>query len=241
MIGIAVVVQAPESIVSFGATSLWGWGSPLPALIVGTGGLFAKAVVFGAIVIAVGQHYATNKVNIRICYTMTWRRIVSLLVVALVALVLLAIPAVLVSLGNAAAGIAFLVVWATLLLGVYGTGTVQATMLEGYMPLPAVQRSIGLVRGYWRRVLGRLVLLTLVVIGLSFVASLPFAVAGFVLEAEAASGTQRVIALFGSFLVESVAAPVIFITATLVYIDLRVKKEGYTIGELAREVTASVA
>ena len=104
----------------------------------------------------------------------------------------------------------------------------QAVMLEGRRgPREALGRSHGLVKGSWWRVFGIGIVFVIVTGFLSFIAIIPSLVGGIF---------NAVVADILFTIGGAVVTPIGAIGATLVYIDLRVRKEGYTLETMAREV-----
>lgn len=106
---------------------------------------------------------------------------------------------------------------------------VQAVVIEGRGPVVALSRSWRLVRdAWWRTFLVGLVFL-LIIAGIAVVLSLP----GLALYYSKHS-------VLGDLLVSLAAvfvAPIAYIGSTLVYFDLRARKEGLTISRLASDIT----
>ncbi len=104
---------------------------------------------------------------------------------------------------------------------------VQAVVIENKAPVDALGRSWQLVRGLWWRTffLGIAFVLVVVVIGL--VLSLP----GLAVSLANPTLGDFLATLAGVFV-----APIGSIGATLVYFDLRARKEGLTLSRLAKEI-----
>ena len=97
-------------------------------------------------------------------------------------------------------------------------------MIERQEPISALGRSKWLVDGSWWRVFGILIIFFLIAFGISIV---PSAIAGFI---------SAFYPLIGSLLIaviQTLVLPIGFIFSTLLYFDLRVGKEGYTLDRLA--------
>jgi hypothetical protein len=76
--------------------------------------------------------------------------------------------------------------------------------------------------------------------GLGVVVAVPFAVASW-LAPGGASGVGDLIRLLGDITVLAVVPPVYAIAGTLLYYDLRVRKENYDMSELSRELGLAAA
>lgn len=104
---------------------------------------------------------------------------------------------------------------------------VQAVMVEGKGPGTALTRSWELVKGSWWRVFGvGLVFMLLTIIG-GFITSIPGLIVGFASET-----AGSLIATFGGVLV----TPIAYIGAVVLYLDLRVRQEDYTLEQLASDM-----
>ena len=93
--------------------------------------------------------------------------------------------------------------------------------------MAALGRSRGLVQGSWWRVFGIGIVFVVVLILATFIASIPGLILGM-----ANDTLGGLLVTMGSVFV----APIGYVGATLVYFDLRVRKEGYNVETLASEV-----
>ncbi len=101
---------------------------------------------------------------------------------------------------------------------------VQAVMIEGKRPMEALSRSWDLVRSNWLRVLGIGMVYVSITMVAVFAASLPgLLVSGAVGNLLTTAGT-------------AVVAPVSYVGAVVVYMDLRARKEGYDVDSLAADM-----
>ena len=130
----------------------------------------------------------------------------------------------------AVVGIAFVV------LAVYLMVTPQAVIVEGLRPLDALKRSFLLVRDSWSRVFGIGLVLLLVLMGLALVLAIPFGMASALAAPEGASTVGDVFLFLAGVTVSIVVPPVASIATTLLYFDLRVRKEKYDTEALSREL-----
>ena len=214
------VVQVPLSLLAM----VLGHG--LPGYVVGATILpFAMACVCGAVAWAVGQHYVKGEIGVMSCYSKVVWRLLSLLVVAGLLVVSIAVDVVLVVL-----------VVPTLILSVYiflylGL-TVSAVMVEGYKPRGALDRIFELLRGSWLRVFGIGAVVLLVTLGMALLLATPFALA----SDGAGSTFDEVLMAIGGMVVLVGVTPVMAISLTLIYYDLRVRKEQYNLSALSREM-----
>jgi len=95
----------------------------------------------------------------------------------------------------------------------------QAALLEGFGPRGALSRSSALVKDNWWRVLGIVLVLGIM--------------AGII------SGILGIIPIVGSAIGAILSMPITIVGATLLYYDLRLKKEGYNLGVMAGEIGTS--
>ena len=170
----------------------------------------------GATVCAVAQQYLQGTVEPGYCYRRAWFKVVSLGVANVV--FALALLGAIVTIVGIPLFFYLLVVWFFF---------VECIMVERTGPMAALWRSRELVKGsYWRVFgIGATYTVLLVALGLG-----TLVLAG-------------VFAAFSAFLSSLVAAvlsalvgPFFSIGRTLVYLDLRIRKEGYTADDLARDV-----
>ena len=107
---------------------------------------------------------------------------------------------------------------------------------EAVGPREAVKRSAYLVTGFWWRTFGIMAVIAILEVVLSFVLGFSVGVAvflipglDFVAEAEAVS--------IGATILGSLVVPLVPIGYTLLYVDLRVRKEGIDLDSLARSAS----
>ena len=181
--------------------------------------VFLSILAAGATVRAVASHYLGTEISVGNCYRRAWDRTLSLLGSEITFIIALLISFVLVI------GIPLffylLVSWFFY---------AQAIMLEGRKgPRNALRRSGELVRGSWWRVFGIGIVFVLLLIIINTGASIP----GFI-----ASDSSPIVGAVLISLAGAVVTPIGFIGATLVYFDLRIRKEGYTLETMSSEVGA---
>jgi hypothetical protein len=214
--------------------------------------------VYAAGIFAVGQHYLVNRVTVGESYTRALLRVVSLAVFAIALGILLSLvmsavftvsdPALTVETQEAAEpeitasvlialAVMFLALPVLLIYSIYLVVIMPALIVEGRHARSALQRSIELTRNSKWRIFGHLVVYSLVTIGLLIALNTPLFILG---EASPAGETPSlwtsligvVISRAGSILI----APVTFIATTLLYYDLRIRKENYDIPRLSLEM-----
>ena len=212
---ISFVPQVPSLIFSL----VPGLGSWIGGALFFLGFLVLYPLASGASVCAVAQQYLETRVDARYCYRKAWFKIVTL-VLANVANTLALIGA---------AFLIVIVVGIPLLfyLVVVWFFFVECIMLEREQPLAALWRSRDLVRGnYWR-------LFRIGVVFVVLMVALLLISGGLMQIVSKISLTMAIIAYTAAIVV---VLPVISIGRTLVYFDLRVRKEKYTMDELAGEM-----
>lgn len=188
-------------------------------LILAFFGLVLVAVSQGAAVYAVVGYYLGSPVSLADCLGQARPKALAL-VTCLIILAVLSVSASLLIAVLIGIPLLFL---ALVLLWFYP----QGIMLEGLGPISAFRRSSNLVHGNWWRVFG---------IGLSFV--LPVAVALLIVVAVLGQPTGAVTDTIVYALVSAVALPWVMIGSTLLYLDLRVRKEALSLDALRLELPA---
>ena len=227
-IGLAAVVQVPISLLAhFIGNSSTAYG------VEGAMRFFGWFLVYGAVVFAVGQQYVTGRITIGQCYLRVQWRILSITLLSLIlassiflgaALAILIVPALVM--------FAFLVYWSM---------AVPAIIVQGYKPVEALRRSFGLVRGSWWRVFGITVVIMLVVLGLGIVITVPFAIVSWLVAQEGPTVVSDTVGLLGDLTVAAAILPVAAVAWTLLYYDLRVRKEEYSLTSLSQEMGIAAA
>ena len=104
---------------------------------------------------------------------------------------------------------------------------VQAVVIEYKSTLDALKRSQELVKGNWWRVFGIGVVLILLGIALLIPAIIASVIVGF---------ASAVLANVALGVAVALVTPVLYIGSTLLYIDLRVRKEGYGLQDLVDDL-----
>ena len=223
-IALAAVIQVPITVI----VQVAGTGAVAYGLGLALGGL-GSIFVYGAVAYAVGQQYVTGHIDIGDCYSRVWWRIVSLTLLALILALSIA----------AGASLSILIVPAIALLAylVYWSVAIPAVIVEANKPVEALKRSFRLVRGSWWRIFGITVVVTLVLIGLGLLIATPFALAPRI----AAPVIGDVFGLLGSIGVAVAVPPLAGIASTLIYYDLRVRKENYDFTTLSQEMGLATA
>jgi hypothetical protein len=129
-----------------------------------------------------------------------------------------------------------------LMFVIYMTTAAPAVMVEGYRSLGALRRGFALARRTEFRILLNLMVYSLVALGLVIVILLPFLIVGSVTAAgEEFTLVGRIAVTVGAILGSVIVLPVTYIPATLLYYDLRVRKEGFNVSRLSEEMGFATA
>jgi len=192
-----------------------------------------------AVIHAVAEQYFRQPVNIGLAFRFTWRRFPNTLGAAAltglaaigIIIIIIGIPAAiyfsapfshsdiyaefpqLMIIGITLAAVAFV---AIAYLSVIWAFAIYAALLEGCGPVAALSRSMALVKGSWWRVFGIIILLTLIVQVINWIAGL--------------------VPLIGGIAAAIFTPPITITGVALLYFDLRVRKQGYNLEALANEL-----
>ena len=235
-LGLVFVVQAPISLISFALLQALGqsWVTVAVLLLLG---LFGALFVYGAIPFAVGQHYVTGGFDIRRCYSVAWWRVVSLMTLGIIFIPLLAVLVLLgVSDQSLVVALALLMAVPAVVVAIYWSMAVQAVIVEGGRAVSALGRSFALIRGSWWRIFGITLVLGLVAIGLSIIVNIPFATLSYAADLDPSSGLGSAVNEMAALVVVMITTPLLFIAGTLLYYDMRVRKEQYDFATLSHEM-----
>ena len=208
-------VDAAEAIADLGAVLI---ATVALALVAG----YFSTVLSAASVAAVGQYYVDGRIDVGYSLRRTWYRIASLSVAYVVfALAMVGAFVLMFLLVGIPLFFYLLVVWFFF---------VECIVLERKKPLDSLWRSRDLVQGnFWRVFLIGLVY-TLLAVGVTFVAGL----ADMLL-----SQISTVLSSVFLVAVSALITPFLWIGRTLVYYDLRIRKEQYTMDDLAADMGLS--
>ena len=216
---IALVAQSPTLIAIIAWPAVAGESVPLAIALVVllvVASWVLSIIAAGAILYAVILHYLGLQAKVSTCYAWAANRFWSLLVAAIL------YPLVVILLFVTVIGIP---------LAFYLTASwyfyMPVILLEGRGPVQALGRSRRLVRGTWWRVFGVGIVFTI----LSF-----FLLGAVGIPAELASLVGSTVGNIAAVIGGAIVMPILPIAAILLYIDLRVRKEGYTLEALAQEV-----
>lgn len=216
----------------------------------------ASMLVYGAMVFAVGQHLLADDVSVERSYVRVVWRIVSVAIPALIVGALFAAlmwqaisiqgvvePTTTETMETEVAlsallgaGIVIAVMVALLIFTIYLVAIMPAIIVEGYRSTSAFRRASELLRGSKLRVLGHLLIYGFVVLGLFFALSIPSFILGAAISGETQSFAASAVGIVLNRIVSILIAPVTFIATTLLYYDLRIRKENYDMERLSEEM-----
>lgn len=219
--------------------------------------LVAGIVMQGAMIHAVSQQYFSRPVNIGRAFGFSWRRtgvmlgaeLLVFLAIASVFLIIVGIPtalhfAVHGGVGwrtSLAIGVMLVIVGtpAAIYLGINWAFVLQTALLEGCGPRAALSHSSELVKRSWWRVLGILLLLIIITVTIIYIPS-TIGVGIALVASTTLPVTIKAMIWIGILIWYIVMAiltvPISTIGATLLYFDLRVRKQGYSLDALANEL-----
>lgn len=113
---------------------------------------------------------------------------------------------------------------------VYMTTIVPSIIVEGRRGFGALRRGFWLARGSEWRILGHSIVYLTVFFAITVALALPFIIAGAIL------GDDEAFYVIGAASSAVVAQPILYIAATLLYFDIRLKKEGYDEARISEEM-----
>jgi hypothetical protein len=235
----AALVQVPVGLVSIGLGQISG--IPAVGFVAYVLGVAGAVLVYSAIAYGVGQHYVTGAVEVRECYERAWWRVQSLTLLALAPMAALLAIALSLRYGGDLAGatLALLMVLLAVVAAVYWSMAVPAVVIEGKRALGSLKRGFALVQGSWWRALGIALTLVLVALGMAIILTIPVGLAAALSGGNLASRSMAVLIGAGDLVVTVVVPPVLMIAWTLLYNDLRVRKEEYDVAAMSRELGIS--
>ena len=179
----------------------------------------------GATIYAVGRHFLGSPVLVQRSYEYAWARFAKLLGAFVLVALILIVPGILsfFIIGIPLlifAGIPLLIFALVVLLFVN-----HAVAIEQQVPTDAIKRSWNLVQGNWWRTCGIFMAIMLAFIGAALIIFIP---AGMFLPA--------ILLTFLSAAFSAAVTPLVTIAITVLYFDIRVRKEQYNHDNLAREL-----
>ncbi len=227
------IIQVPISIVAqLMSESIIGF--VIVGFLIGMG----NGLVMGAVAHATGQSYFDKRIDVKRCYQRVGWRLLSILLLSLFPA---AVLGAVLGLSRIESDLTAFLIFPTvglLIYSIYWSVAVPSIIFEGHKATGALKRSYFLIEGHWWRVFGLIMVFALVALGLFIIISLPFAMA--VLVAMGEGGESNLASMVIGFLAATVTSvlvtPVMLIAGTLVYYDLRVRKEGFDTGRLSQEM-----
>jgi len=127
---------------------------------------------------------------------------------------------------------------AAIYLAVRWSLVVAAMMAEDLGPIRGLQRSWNLVSGSWWRTFGILLIVGILYLVISYGLLILFTVIAALFST---GDFQAAVVQVLSTLLGAVVAPIVYIAITLLYFDLRVRKEGLDLDQLAQQTSPGPA
>ena len=197
--------------------------SPDPgAILFSLLGLLLIPLAAGATIYAVVQQHLVQTLDVGKCFSYSLQVVVMLiLTIILIVLALVASVILMFILVGIPLFFYFLMIWFF---------APHAIIIEGRNPISALGRSRELVYGSWWRVFGIGVVIVLIIIGLSVIITL---------IALVLSSLSPILGSIATIIMSTMLFPITYVAGTLVYIDMRVRKEGYNLDVMASETQRS--
>jgi hypothetical protein len=127
---------------------------------------------------------------------------------------------------------------AAIYLGVRWSLVVAAMMAEDIGPIRGLGRSWNLVRGSWWRTFGILLVVGILQTIISYALFILF---GLIAAVFSTGDFQAALVQVGSTLLSAVVSPITTIAVVLLYFDLRVRREGLDLDQLAQQTSPGPA
>ena len=192
--------------------------------------LVLQSFLSGVISNAVGMQYAAGWVDVGRCYSRAWWRVLTFITLGLLFFGLIVLMTM---------GFALLIVPGIIItvLIIYWSADIPVVAIEGCKPIAALKRSFELVRGNWWRTFSTILLTILVVMGLTIVMSVLLAAPMTLIGDQGLTGTTaRVTSALSGMLSNAIIAPIAATAGTLIYLDLRSRKEDYDLEALSEQM-----
>ena len=210
------------------------------SLIVPTTGYFIALLILqtflgGVIAVAVGMQYLVREVDANLCFRRAWWRVLTLITLGLLSFGLVVLMT---------AGLALLILpgVVVLVLVIYWSVATQAVVIEGFKPISSLRRSYELVRQNWWRTCATWVLTILVAFGLTVMLTLVLAAPLMLLGDDGLSGpSARIANALMGVVSNAIIAPIVGVAGTLIYLDLRSRKEDFDLQALSEQMGISPA
>ncbi len=218
-------------------------------------GIIAQQIINGALAHAISHRYHNQPISTLSAYSLGMRRILSLVAAGLFISIIMGLVIVVLSVvlggcvgtfmvmaptqesGFLASFISLFLVILIVLLILVAVACVailflfvtQAIVLEGYGPLRAMSRSIQLVRGGFWRVVGIVLTLYILIQVITLIPSSALGGAiGLIFDDPIKDMMMRqTLTTLVSYLAQILVLPLLLIGYTLLYYDLRIRREGY--------------
>ena len=191
-------------------------------------GAFAAAIMTAALAVAISNRYLNRSVSVGDAYRATMNRLGPLLLAIVwagVRLILLGIACIVL------VGIPFLIYF-----GVAWSLLSQVVMLENVGGIRASARSRELIRGYWWKTLGLLVVTWLLV---TILTAIPAGVVGAIVGSGAgSSGTGLLITGIVGLILGVLTRPIPIAAMTLLFYDLKIRKEAFDLEAMVQQAGA---
>lgn len=185
----------------------------------------------GAFIYSVPYYYVNGRVNLQTSLKASQSVYFKLLVVTLGLQIILAI---LLTFGVVLPLLIIPFIGALLYM-IYFVVTQPVVVIERLKPIDAFKRSLKLVRGNWWRVFGATAIFVLTAVGTFVLSWLPFYLISLVLPEE--SGLRGIIQQIGVYIGGTLTIPPIYIFLTVLYYDLRYRKEDFSFEQLSDEIS----
>ena len=187
--------------------------------------IMGLSLMQGALIHAISEQYLRQSINIGRAFRFAWERLAAL-AGAMILVLLATTGIVVVSIGftvSISPDVGYVFIAAGFCVGLYlmvrWSFILQVALLERLGPLAAMSRSSALVKRNWWRVMNMTIIIGIITVGISIIL-----------------GTVPTI---GPTLGSILSTPIFAIGITLLYYDLRVRKEEYNLDLLAAELHMS--
>ena len=216
LIAIVAIVQVPLGVLGYLTNDPHSYIplgiSVVTGIISFVASIIAGPLMTGSLIHAISKQYLIQQIDIGNSYNFSWNRIVSLLITFII------IGLALILMGITIIGIPFAIYF-----GIRWSFSLQCVLIEGFGPIAAISRSSRLVKDNWWRVFGYTIIWLLIAIAVGLLLSIFSLIPGV---------TSQLI----STIVGIIIAPIAAILFTLLYFDIRLRKEGYSFEKLAEEL-----
>jgi len=187
--------------------------------------IMGLSLMQGALIHAISEQYLRQSINIGRAFRFAWERLAAL-AGAMILVLFVTTGIVVVSIGftvSLSPDVGYVFIAAGFCVGLYlmvrWSFILQVALLERLGPLAAMSRSSALVKRNWWRVMNMTIIIGIITVGISIIL-----------------GTVPTI---GPTLGSILSTPIFTIGITLLYYDLRVRKEEYNLDLLAAELHMS--